>query len=127
MKSLLFTVALLPVPPVFAQDFICPATPGSASTQWHSFGTDERASSVRNEGVELYAGAPQNGGQRVADDNAENIGVAPLTWTLHGRPLHMVCTYAGTPLRLSRPLPAGLTTCLANNEFEDQHVQLECR
>lgn len=81
--------------------------------------------------IELYSGHPDAGGTPIADDFAEAIGLAPLQWSLqtssHGEGLHMVCSYHASAQRQVRALPTGLSFCSADNQFEDAHLQLDCR
>lgn len=126
MKTLLFAASLLPATPLLAQDFVCPASSQTASAEWQQF--QPSTSAAQPTSIELYQGDPRQGAALIADDSSQKIGVAPLAWTLDGQPhLHMACIYGKNQPRLVRPLPAGLSYCLANNEFEDQHLQLECR
>jgi len=129
MRALLFAACLLPADPLLAQDFACPASPQLASAEWQPFPVGDATPSSREqaERIELYNGDPRLGATAIADDSSEQIGVAPVAWTLSGQPLFMVCAYPGTERRLLRSLPAGLSHCRANNEFEDMHLQLECR
>ncbi|MDG9924903.1 MULTISPECIES: STY0301 family protein [unclassified Pseudomonas] len=129
MRTALFAIGLLSASPLLAQDFVCPASPQSASADWQAFpiATSQPPSRAQAERIELYGGDPRLGARAIADDASGQVGVAPLTWTLAGQPLFMVCIYAGSERRLMRALPAGLSHCRANNEFEDLHLQLECR
>lgn len=129
MRTALFTLSLVAVSPLMAQDFACPSATQTAGSEWQAYPNTitPPASGEQAERVELYADHPRLGGAPIADDSSEQIGVAPVTWTLAGQPLFMACIYTGSPQRLIRALPPGLSHCRANNEFEDQHLQLECR
>lgn len=129
MRMAILTACLLSTSPLLAQDFICPKTPQAADADWQAYpsATSTRPSREQAERIELYAGDPRLGATAIPDDSSKQLGVAPLAWTLAGQPLYVACLYAGTDQRLIRALPEGLSFCLANNEFEDQHLQLECR
>lgn len=129
MRALLFSACLLSTMPLLAQDFACPASPQAAGAGWHAFpaGYADPPTREQAERIELYDGDPRQGATSIPDDHSGQIGVAPVAWTLAGQPLFMVCTYTGIEQRMLRSLPAGLTHCQANNEFEDMRLLLECR
>lgn len=124
---------LLLVPTCQALELACPATPQQAAEGWQPWrATPPSAAGLQPQvpawRIELYEGDPALAGQRLADDFAEAVGVAPLQWTLDGQAsLHLVCSYHDSALRQVRALPPGLVRCQADNEFEDQRLQLTCR
>lgn len=129
MKYPLLALCLLAPSTLQAQVFVCPLTEQAAGADWQRFTPDTPATDGGWRSIiELYAGDPKQGATLIESDSVNEIGVAPLDWTLSGQPsLHMACTFVGSELRLVHPLPAGLSYCVADNEFEDLHAQLECR
>ncbi|MDG9928457.1 MULTISPECIES: STY0301 family protein [unclassified Pseudomonas] len=128
MKYPLLALCLLATSTLQAQVFVCPQAPKAAGADWQHFTPDTPATGGGWRSIiELYAGDPRQGAALIESDSVNEIGVAPLDWTLSGQPPYMACTFADNELRLVRPLPAGLGYCVADNEFEDLHAQLECR
>lgn len=128
MKYPLLALCLLATSTLQAQVFVCPQAPQAAGADWQRFTPDTPAPDGGWRSIiELYAGDPRQGAALIESDSVNEIGVAPLDWTLSGQPPYMACTFADNELRLVRPLPAGLSYCVADNEFEDLHAQLECR
>lgn len=135
MKPLLLATLLI-APCCQAFQASCPDSAEQAVDGWsHWQGeepvADELTPVVAASRIELYAGHPAEGGQPIADDFAEAVGVAPVQWSLSATGsedgLHLVCSYHASAWRQVRALPAGLSFCSADNQFEDAHLQLDCR
>jgi hypothetical protein len=113
---LLAGAALFAAAPVFAADSLCPETvsakqAGTApAPEWSvSYSTSPN----QLEMVTFYSGPPKDEASLVYDDFVSGKDSSLATWKFprDARGYWVKCTYRGTTLELSKPLPSTLSSC----------------